>query len=305
MPTELPIARVRVRARHVATCVLVCISAHAAGCPEPVMPPDVPDAFRIARDVGPIDAFRPDAPLPDTPFPDTGPPPDAWAEVPDAAGRDAGTDAGGSGLVVDGRLVDRVWSTAIERSTVETTFGLFNGTRVSRFLALRTADELAIGLEGTFPLESTVVVMYLDVNYPDVADGVLLGSAGLFDRTGQVDTVLSNAITTIDATFRPELGWGTARRPESITSGSATLGWRLLAQTDAHVLVMSQRNACTAAACETTLPLGPLRVAPGATLGLVVRVGDALNADLWAVGQTIPTDSDPEFITVVETLPPI
>jgi hypothetical protein len=38
-------------------------------------------------------------------------------------------------------------------------------------------------------------------------------------------------------------------------------------------------------------------------LGLVVRVGDATMLDTWAPLQTIPNDPDPEFVSVVLTIP--
>lgn len=276
--------------------------ALAAGCPEPAPLPQPMDAAVIRRDIGPIDAFMPDM----GPLPDTGPRPDAWELEPDAPRVDAGRDggAGSTGVVVDGRLTDRAWASAIERTTAEPSFGVFSGVQITRFLVLRTADELAIAVEGSFPVESNVVAVYLDLSYPDLADGVLLASSGLGDRTGAVDTVLSNSIVAIDATFRPELGWGTGRRPEPITTGSPTLGWRALSQTGPHVLVPSQRSACTASACESTLSLMELSVPPSATLALAVRLGDPTQPDLWAVGQTIPTDSDAEFISIVESIPP-
>jgi hypothetical protein len=263
---------------------------------------ELPDAHRITRDVGPVDAYTP--PPPDAQWPDAGPLPDAWSR--DARVLDVGSDGGGSSpVVVDGRLDDAVWSTAIERSTDLTSFGPYSGTQLTRFLYVRTRDELAIAFEGTFPLASTTVCVFLDVDYPNVTDGVLLSPSGLGDRTGQVDSVLSNSLTATDATFRPELGWGGARRPESVTAGSPTLGWRALRQTEAHVLVLAQRSACTATACETVLPLSVLGVPATRQIAFAVRVGSFDILDSWAPLQTIPNDPDPEYVSVVEIVPAV
>jgi len=297
MPTDPP----RALARPLTLALGLALSS--AACPPPEAPlPEPMDAAVMRRDIGPIDAFSPDM----GPPPDTGPRPDAWELEPDAPRIDAGRDggAGSTGVVVDGRLTDRAWMTATERTTSGPSFGAYSGVQITRFLILRTADELAIAVEGSFPVESNVVAVYLDLSYPDLADGVLLSSAGLADRAGAVDTVLSNAITSVDATFRPELGWGTGRRPEPVTGGSATLGWRVLGQTDSHMILPSQRSACTVTACESALTLTAFTIDPTATFAIAVRLGDPSQPDLWAIGQTIPADSDAEFISVVETIPP-
>jgi len=297
MPTDLS----RARARTLSLALGVALTSAACPAPE-ALPPEPMDAAVMRRDIGPIDAFSPDM----GPAPDTGPRPDAWELEPDAPRFDAGRDggAGSTGIVVDGRLTDRAWATATERTTAEPSFGVFSGVQITRFLILRTADELAIAVEGSFPVESNVVTVYLDLSYPDLADGVLLSSAGLGDSTGAVDRVLSNAIVSLHETFRPELGWGAGRRPEPIGAGSATLGWRVLSQAGPHVLVPAQRNACTVAACESSLSLSSLSIPPSRTFALAVRLGDPTQTDLWAVGQTIPADSDAEFISVVESIPP-
>jgi hypothetical protein len=276
--------------------------AATLGCPEPVVTPEVPDAFRVTRDVGPIDAWYPDAYQDDAPLPDTGPRPDAFD--PRDVGVDAPRDAGSSTtILVDGRLTERAWDVAETYSTSEATFGPYAGTVISRFHVIRSDTELAIAVAGTFPADGQTVVVFLDLDYPDLADGIVLTPAGLGDRTGQVDSVLSNSLMTTDATFRPELGWGATRRPEAITTGSATLGWRALRQTDPHALLSNQRSACSLEVCETIVSLEALGVDPMTPLGLVVRVGDATMLDTWAPLQTIPNDPDPEFVSVVLTIP--
>lgn len=277
--------------------------AAGVGCREPAPEPMRFDAGLVRRDVGPIDAF-----VPDIPEPDAGPRPDAWRERPDASRGDAGRDAGfetGLGLVVDGRLTDRAWTRASELGTTGPATGIFDGVYVRRFLVLREGDELALGLEGEFPSETAVVAVYLDLAYPDLREGVLLTAGGLDDRTGAVDAVLSNAITSVDAMFRPELGWGAGRRPEPATTVSPTLGWRALAQDGPHAELSAQRNACGASACESVLSLAALGVSRSATLGLVMRVGDPRFSDVWASRQTIPDDPDPEYITTVLAIPAV
>lgn len=297
MPTEL----LRSRGTRPVSLALAAVGLASSGCPETTVTPDPPDAFRITRDVGPVDAYV--VPPPDAWFPDTGPEPDAF-DPTDAAVRDAGRDAGSTSvIVVDGRLTERLWDEAPTLTTSEALTGPFDGTVISRFQYLRTDDELALAFAGAFPVESSVITVYLDLDYPNATDGVVLSSAGLGDRTGQVDSVLSNVLMAADATFRPELGWGAGRRPEAITTGNATIGWRILQQTEPHVLVTTQRSACSMDACETTLDLEALAIAPATPLGIVVRVGDSAMLDAWAPLQTIPFDPDPEFVSIVETIP--
>ena len=293
-------ARVLVR-RLLAAGASSALSVLVLGCPEPVVTPEVPDAFRITRDVGPIDAWMPDAYQDDAPLPDTGPGPDAFD--PRDVGVDAARDAGSSTtILVDGRLTERAWDLADTYSTTETTFGPYAGTVISRMHIVRSSTELAIAIAGSFPVESQTVAVYLDLDYPDLADGVLLTPSGLGDRTGQLDSVLSNSLMSTDSTFRPELGWGAARRPEAITTGSATIGWRVLRQTDPHSLLTNQRSACSLDVCETIVSLEAIGVEPTTPLGLVVRVGDTAALDTWAPLQTIPNDPDPEFVSVVLTI---
>jgi hypothetical protein len=294
-------ARVFVRPLFVAG-VSSALSVLALGCPEPVVTPEVPDAFRMTRDVGPIDAWYPDAYQDDAPLPDTGPRPDAFD--PRDVGADAPRDAASSTtILVDGRLTERAWDVADTYSTSETTFGPYAGTVISRMNVVRSETELALAIAGTFPSDGQTVVVYLDLDYPDLADGIVLTPAGLGDRTGQLDSVLSNSLMTTDSTFRPELGWGAVRRPEAITTGSATIGWRALRQTDPHMLLTNQRSACSLDVCETIVSLEALGVDATTPLGLVVRVGDTTMLDTWAPLQTIPNDPDPEFVSVVLTIP--
>lgn len=299
MPTEARAPRLRAS---ILASGLALAGSHASGCTEMPVTPDPPDAFRIPRDVGPVDAYTP--PPPDAVFPDAGPAPDAFDPTDAAATRDAGADAGSSTrVVVDGRLTERVWDTATTLSSSEALVGPYAGTVISRLQYVRTGDELALAVAGTFPVAGSVVAVYLDVDYPNVTEGVLLSAAGLGDRTGAVDAVLSNVLMATDATFRPELGWGASRRPEAVTAGNDSVGWRLLDQTGPHVLARGQISACTTDACETTLSLSLLGVPATQALGVVVRVGDPAMPDLWAPLQTIPFDPDPEFVSVVETIP--
>ena len=304
MPTERPLRcsiRLAFRVSLGVTCALT--GAWISGCPDPVSTPDPPDAFRIPRDIGPVDVYT--VPPPDAVFPDTGPEPDAF-DPNDAAVRDAGRDGGTSSvIVVDGRLTERLWDEAPTFTTSEALTGPFDGTVISRFQYVRTESELAFAIAGAFPVESSVIAIYLDIDYPDATEGVVLTSAGLGDRIGAVDSVLSNVLMATDATFRPELGWGAGRRPEMITTGTATIGWRILQQTEPHVLVALQRSACSADTCETTLDLEALAIASTAPLGVVVRVGDSAMLDAWAPLQTVPFDPDPEFLSIVATIPAV
>lgn len=278
-------------------------SAWLSGCPNPEVTSDFPDAFRMSRDIGPVDAFRPDVQYPDAPLPDMGPTPDAARDAP---GTDVGRDAGSStGIVIDGRLTERVWSEAVLYDTAETTFGPYAGTYISRFHYVRSETELVFAFEGSFPVETSVIALYLDLEYPEAGDGVVLQPTGLGDRSGEVDSVLSNGLTTVDATFRPEIGFGVADRPHTVSAGAPTIGWRRLSQSGAHTLLSAQRSACTAMACETMVSLEGLGVSPERAIGFVLRVGDSALIDTWIPLQTIPYDASPEFVSFVQTIPPV
>ncbi len=270
-----------------------------AGCPTPVpMLVDEPDAPRPdRRDGGP----PPDAYVMDSgPRPDTGPRPDAFR--PRDTGFDTRSDAPVDPITVDGRLSERVWVDATEYAPSGTGAGLvFDGARFERFVVFRSETTLSIAYEGDFP-ESNTIVVYIDRDYGSDL-GVLLTGVPLSDRVGDVDAVLSNAITTVDTSFRPDIAWGSAKRPESATMSSATLGWRTLSQLSVHTNLSAGRSVCTARICETSIPLASIGVADAATLRLVMRVGDSNEPDLWADGLTVPTD-DAAFISATISIPP-
>lgn len=270
-----------------------------AGCP-PAPEPDYPDAPRMRRDGGPPpDAYVMDA----GPRPDTGPRPDAFR--PRDTGTDATRDVGSGELIfVDGRLTEREWSSATDNAPLGTGIGaVFGGARFDRFLHFRTETHLYFAYEGDFP-DDTAVVVYLDRDYGSER-GILLTGTPLFDRSMGLNFVLSNSLNSIDVEFRPDLAWGSARRPETSTMASTTIGWRGLSELSAHRTIRSGLSACTARVCETSMPLSALAIPSTATIRFVMRVGNIRSLDNWAIGLTIPDGDEPSIISLVATIPPV
>ncbi len=301
MPTDRSEPRLRRRARSAGAIALGLV---AIACEGPRYEA-LPDAHRIPRDVGPIDAWRPDAAPFDAPLPD------GWGL--DVGSRDVGArgdaaraeDAwsGGSlGVVVDGVLDDRAWARASSSETPEVTVGRYAGTRIERLVVLRDADELALGVEGSFPIATTTLVLYADVEGA-LGDGVLLQLTGLADRTGAVDAVLSNGLMAVESSFRPQLGFGAVIGGRAPTSDPDALGWRTLSPFGEHAVVTHARSACSTWACETVLELSSLGVPSSSAIRFIVRVGDAAALDLWVPFQTIPSEDDPEFVTTTAFIP--
>ena len=269
------------------------------GCPTAVpMFTEEPDTGRVRRDGGP----PPDAYVMDSgPRPDTGPRPDAFR--PRDAGSDTRRDAPVDPITVDGRLSESAWLTAIEYAPSSTGLGtVFNGARFDRFVYFRSETTLSFAYEGDFP-ETNTIVVYIDRDY-GTDRGVLLTGVPLFDRVGPVDSVLSNAITSADSQFRPDIAWGSSRRPEAATMASATLGWRTLSQLGSHITLSAGRSACTDRICETSISLATLGADADTTLRFVMRLGDRAEPDLWADGLTAPID-EAAFISATISIPPL
>lgn len=271
------------------------------GCPGPMNEPiDLPDVPRARRDGGPEvipDAYQMDV----GPVPDTGP-------RPDSAVRDSGTDAGRRSdagardpITVDGLLSEPLWLEAADIRPTSTGFGTWQDVRFEHFYVVRTDTMLYLGFEGSFPIASTAVVVYLDVDYARGATGVQLMGLELNDTTPGIGSVLSTRLTTVDGTFRPDFGWGAARRPEATSTGSSTIGWRTLSATGTHPRLSVGRSACQLSGCETSIALAALGVASDAELGFIVRVGDVEALGAFAPGLTIPSD-DPSFVSNVGTI---
>lgn len=285
-------------ARLGAACIAALAFAASACEPKevPSNPMDGIDAGRVRRDGGPgPDAYRDDT----GPPPDTGPRPDAYSEIDAAevAEDDAST---GIPITVNGSLSESFWDDAELYAASGTGAGIFDGMTIDRFLVRRTETGLFIGLEANFVSTTNVLVVYLDLGYGD-GTGIVFSSAGLSDRSGDVDTVLSNALTPVDTDFRPDVAWGVESPPVPASSGSSVIGWRTLSQTGAFsttgTSVTGQRSACSTTECETYLP-----ISASTTFAFAVRVGDSATSDTWATGLTIPNDPDPEYVSIVETL---
>lgn len=278
-----------------ATCLCV------GGCPPSAdTDADLPDVSRVRRDGGP--EVIPDAYVMDIgPVPDTGPRPDSAVRD---AGRDAWqrTDAGPRDpITVDGILSESAWLEASDTPPSATGVATWDGVQFDHFYVLRSETTLSFAFSGTFPNPTNAVVLYLDVDYAIGDRGVVLTTLGLEDVTAGIGSVLSNSLLSADGTFRPDFGWGAARRPEVASTGSSTIGWRTLSSTGTHPRLTSGRSACTLSACETSIALDALGVAPSAQLGFILRVGDVEALGSFAVGLTVPAD-DPAFVSNVATI---
>lgn len=268
------------------------------GCPTPApVFMDEPDTGRVRRDGGP----PPDAYVMDSgPTPDTGPRPDAFR--PRDTGFDTRRDAPVDPITVDGRLSESAWLMAIDNTPFPTGGGpIFEGAHFDRFLHFRTATNLYFAYEGDFP-ETNTIVVFIDRDY-GTDRGVLLTGVPLFDRVGPVDFVLSNAITSVDSEFRPDIAWGSSRRPEAATMASATLGWRTLSGMGNHSTITAGLSACTVRICETSIPLLSVGVDATTTLRFAMRVGDREQLDVWADGLTAPADEPALISATISILP--
>lgn len=85
---------------------------------------------------------------------------------------------------------------------------------------------------------------------------------------------------------------------------SPTLGWRGLSDLSGHRTIRTGLSACSARACETSMPLSSLAVTPATTLRFVMRVGNTRSLDDWAIGLTVPDGDESALISLVATIPP-
>jgi hypothetical protein len=229
------------------------------------------------------------------------PPP---APRPDgSAGRDAGAfdagpprprrDAGPPGPTLDG-VVDAEWDEAT-CATSDVATDRPNST-LTRLCALIEDDQLAVAVEATLA-DGDALVVYVDRALGG-GDGVP-DLAALSDEDGALDGALSRGLTT-PAAFAADFAFGTTVLPRTPVGLDETAGWRAL-DDPADLTWIAAEEAplvCSAAACETRLPLSRLGGEPPRTIALFARI---VRGDGGLTNQTLPED-DPDAPRIVSEL---
>jgi hypothetical protein len=287
MPTDRNTSRIQ-RGR-AALALALALAGGACATPEPA--PFVPERDgAIARDDGgPLIVLR-----------------DASTSTRDGGPGDAGGAMDGATSVpitIDGVLDPGEWAGALEVTTATPPTSGFEGDRLERLLARRTATHLVIGVEGTIQ-PGHAMLLLLDADYGG-SDGVVLTGAALGDVAGTLDRAISSPPWFTLLELRPDYAWGVTEMPTTVDGSSDVAGWRDIA-TDPDAfrsLTTSTRTACRASACETAILLGPGGIENVGEIALAVRISNG-SSDLS--NQTLPLDSPttPEALSTVLRLPP-
>ncbi len=203
------------------------------------------------------------------------------------SGLDSGADAGTPSVSVDGTVTDTEWAgAAVARNTSDTDWGAgLNHLEVLRLAVV--GPDLYLAIEGA--MESTnAIVAYVDVKL-GAAGGVSdLGT--LTDTTGNLDNAVS-ATLVASSSFKADYAFGTRVMSHSGFSFDDAFGWRDVASDSANFAWVDSAVApgvCSANACETRIPLASLGAASGDTIGVFVRLGNAMGNDFS--NQTLPQD---------------
>jgi hypothetical protein len=235
-------------------------------------------------DAGALDAGAPDAGH------DAGPV-DGGHDAGSDAGADAGRDAGAvTPPTVDGMISPAEWGAfAVGTNTTAT---IWAGNTLLALHAVAVGGTLYVGVEGMVEASGmNAMVVYVDGD-PGGAHGVTSLSM-LADHTGALDSSLSAAFTT-PATFHADLAWGTKSMSRSLTTSDDTMGWRDLAGgslTNFNWIVAptATRSACTATACEASVPTASLGPSAGPrTITLFARITNGDGS--MSPNQTLPMD---------------
>jgi len=220
---------------------------------------------------------------------------DAAVDAGADASADAGSDAGTPSITIDGTVTDAEWAGAtVARNTMATDWG----AGLNHLDALRVAvvgDQLYLAIEGAMEPTNAMVAF---------VDAQLGTSAGVFDistlsdTTGSLDNAVS-ATLVAPATFRTDYAFGTRAMGRSAVASDDQLGWRDVASNPADFAWISgleTPSVCSATACETRIPLATLGAVSGASVGVFVRLGNAMGNDFS--NQTLPEDAPATPMTV-------
>jgi hypothetical protein len=222
----------------------------------------------------------------------------ALLTVDDGVARDGGMPDGGveaPGIVIDGVIEADEWASASVFTNTVPAAGGFAGNALTTLRALSDDTHLHVAIEATL-LGGNAILMYVDGDLGG-ADG-LVSPTPLTDTIGALDEALAKELTT-GAELRIDLAWGTTRMSHG--GSDDTMGWRDVATDPSAFRVVAGPSACSATACETSLPLSALGT-PG-DVALFVRLGSATSLALS--NQTLPRDdpSAAESASVFVVLP--
>lgn len=214
------------------------------------------------------------------------------AGMPDGGVIDGG---GGGAPVVDGVIDPDEWAGAAVIRNAVPAAGIFEGNALTTLRALRDETHLHVAIEGRLT-SGNAILMYVDGDYGGF-DGVV-SPTPFMDPRSPLNQALSKELVT-EAEFRTDVGWGTTRMNQS--GASDTIGWRDVATDPTAFRVLSGTSACSANACETSIPLSALGTGSSDEVALFVRLGAVTTYTLS--NQCLPPD-DPDFPTVFARLPP-
>jgi len=203
--------------------------------------------------------------------------------VDDGVVRDGGMPDGGvepPGIVVDGVIDPAEWAAAGVFTNDVPAAGEFAGNALRTLRALRDETHVHVAIEATL-LPSRAILMYVDGDLGG-ADG-LVSPTPLTDTLGALDRALTKELVT-DAEMRIDLAWGTTRMSHG--GSDDTIGWRDVATDPSAFRVVAGASACSASACETSIPLSAL--GPVGDVALFVRLGSTTTLALS--NQTLPLD---------------
>lgn len=226
---------------------------------------------------------------------------DAGSDAGQDAGSDAGHDGGRDAAVVTLPVIDGVvgateWAAATSGTNATAT--IWTGDELHALHAIAIGGTLYLAIEGRIE-GSNGMVVYVDGD-PGGTHGVA-NLATLTDATGALDNAISAGFT-VPATFRADIAWGTTLMTHLVTGADDTTGFRDVTATPANFswITSGTQTACTAAACEASIPTSALGPGPAPrAIQLFARIVDSMG--LTSPNQTLPMD-DPTMPRVVSVV---
>jgi len=231
-------------------------------------------------DSGPADSGTSDSGSADTGVVDSG--------TADTGVVDSGEDAGTFSITLDGTVTDAEWTGAVvAHDTIATDWGV-GLNHLDTLRAAVVGEQLYLAIEGQMEVTNGMIA-YVDAH---------LGAAGgisdmntLTDTTGNLDNAVSSTLVA-PAAFKADFAFGTRVMSHSGFGFDDAFGWRDIASNIADFAWISSADApgvCSANACETRIPLTTLGAVSGSSLGVFVRLGNAMGNDFS--NQSLPEDS--------------
>jgi len=209
----------------------------------------------------------------------------------DCSCEDAGTAAA---VVIDGTLGAEEWAGAA--SATNTVASSWGANTLARVVARADAARLYVGVEGQVEAMNAIVM------YVDGALGAGTGIADLAtltDADGELDNAISAGIAVSVPGFGADLAWGTRDMARAASGFDGRMGWRNIVTMPGDFAWISADDgpaACSATACETSIPLAMLAGGGSRTIALFVRI---VNGDGFSISnQCLPEDDETQPQTV-------